>query len=476
MTDIVYDEWMSESDALLWHIERDPLLRSTVTSVWFLDSTPARDRMDAIVERMVGRLPRLSQRVIDDPNGIATPRWADDPHFDPGYHARRVRLCGRRPDTRDVLEHAQHAASRAFDRDRPLWGIDMVEGLPKSRAALVMTVHHAIADGLGMVNMLQHMVELAPEGGSAPGDETPPAARAAARAVTRPGVPAAGRSVTRRVSEEAKTGVRLGRATMRSAAGFVRDPVGAVRGAARTTSSVAGVVKPTPRPLSPIMTARSMTPVFETITIPLDDLKAAAKTGGGTLNDAFVSAVLDGLDRYHRRRGAACEEIRMAMPVSVRNADSAALASNQFVPARVVLPLGERPAADRLADTRDRLRTVRDEPALPHMSDISGVIGRLGPAASVALIGGMMKGVDVTTSNVPGPPFPVYVGGARVDTFFAFGPTAGAAVNITLFSYDGVLHLGVNLDAKAVDDRPEFMACLRAGIDATLALGAPTVA
>ena len=82
----------------------------------------------------------------------------------------------------------------------------------------------------------------------------------------------------------------------------------------------------------------------------------------------------------------------------------------------------------------------------------------------------MMKGVDIMTSNVPGPPFPVWVGHARVEKFFAFGPLAGAAINITLFSYDGVLHLGINLDTKAITDPSLFGDCLQSGLDATLAL------
>ncbi|MGK0276299.1 MAG: diacylglycerol O-acyltransferase [Ilumatobacter sp.] len=472
MTEIEYDEWMSDNDALLWHIERDPLLRSTVTSVWLLDSTPEREQIDAVVHRMVSRLPRLRQRVIDDPNGIATPRWEDDPYFEVSYHYRWIRLPGSQPNIDDVLDYAQHSASRSFDKARPLWGIEVVEGLAEQRAALVMTVHHAIADGLGLVNMLQHMVEVGPDDAAADAaanaaDEWVPAPSLVAATS---GMRAAGRSVTRRVSQEAKTSMRLGRATMRSTAGFLRDPVGTARSAVRTTSSVAGIVKPTPRPLSPLITARSMTPVFKTLTVPLDQLKTAAQSGGATINDAFVSSVLDGLDRYHRSLGSDCDEIRMAMPISLRTSESAGLASNQFVPARVQLPLGQLPAADRLADTRMRLLAVRDEPALPHISDISAMIGRLGPAASVAIVGGMMKGVDITTSNVPGPPFPVWIGHARVGEFFAFGPLAGAAINITLFSYDGVVHLGINLDAKAITDPLLFVECLRLGLDATLEL------
>ncbi len=339
MTDIEYDEWMSDSDALLWHIERDPLLRSTVTSVWLLDKTPEREQMDAAVNRMISRLPRIRQRVIDDPNGITTPRWEDDPHFEASYHYRWVRLPGLHPDIDDVLVHAQHLASRSFDKDRPLWGIEVVEELADRRAALVMTVHHAIADGLGMVNMLQHMVELGPDDGDADADEAQPPVPASATS----GMPAAGRSVTRRVSEEIRTGVRLGQATARSAVDFLRDPVSVARSAVRTTSSVASVVKPAPRPLSPLMTSRSMTPAFRTLTVPLDEFKAAARSVGGTINDAFVSSVLDGLDRYHRQLDAGCDEIRMAMPVSVRTSDNASLASNQFVPARIELPLGELP-------------------------------------------------------------------------------------------------------------------------------------
>jgi hypothetical protein len=98
------------------------------------------------------------------------------------------------------------------------------------------------------------------------------------------------------------------------------------------------------------------------------------------------------------------------------------------------------------------------------------VISRFGPSAAVSILGAMLKGVDITTSNVPGPPFPVYMAGARVEEFYAFGPLAGAAINITLFSYDGTVHLGVNSDRAAVEDLALLTRCLRAAIDDTVAL------
>ncbi len=61
---------------------------------------------------------------------------------------------------RDVLDHAQRLAGRSFDKDRPLWELCVIEGLPGKRAAFVMKVHHAIADGLGLVQLLAQMVDL----------------------------------------------------------------------------------------------------------------------------------------------------------------------------------------------------------------------------------------------------------------------------------------------------------------------------
>ncbi len=110
----------------------------------------------------------------------------------------------------------------------------------------------------------------------------------------------------------------------------------------------------------------------------------------------------------------------------------------------MVLPLSDADPAERIDEVQGPAPDARAEPALPHVNDISGVISRFGPAAAVSILGAMLKGVDITTSNVPGPPFPVFMAGARVDEFYAFGPLAGAAINITLFSYDGSVHLGVN--------------------------------
>jgi diacylglycerol O-acyltransferase / wax synthase len=476
MSELRYDEWMSESDSVLWHIERDPILRSTITSLWFLDSTPERERMDAVIARIVAAVPRLRQRVVDEQPGVATPRWVDDPTLDLGYHYTWVRLPGRHVTRRNVLDHAQRVAGRSFDKDRPLWELSVVEGLPGKRAAFIMKIHHAIADGLGMVQLLQHMVDLQaePENGDEvsadPAGLTTDAAGLASHRVVSPlwAIPGA-RSLSHRIATEARTGIRLGRASMRTAGDLLRAPITTLGQLGRTTGSIARVVKPTTTPLSPIMTERSLNTHFEPVAVPFRAFKDAARAVDGTLNDVFVATTLNALRRYHEQQGALCERVRVNMPVSVRGGESANRFDNQFVPARMVLPLSRDDAASRVAEVTSLLRSVRAEPALPHVNDISGVIGRLGPAAAVSVLGAMLKGVDITMSNVPGPPFPVFMAGAKVEEFYAFGPCAGAAINITLFSYDGSVYLGINSDRAAVD-HDLFTRCMHEAIAETLSL------
>lgn len=461
MGDLEHDDWMGDSDAVLWHIERDPILRSTITSVWFLDRVPDHDRLRANVERMVEALPRLRQHVVDARPGLAAPRWTDDPLFDLDHHLRRVAIDG---DDRAVLDHAERLATTAFDKDRPLWELEVIEGLPMGRGAFVMKVHHAIADGIGLVKMLVHIVSLGPDDDAA-ADAVPPRTASAPHDDS----PWAStiRALRHRVAADAKTLTRLGTASLHTAAGFVRDPFGTATGATRTAGSIAKLVQPATTPRSPIMTGRSLRLRLDRVEVDLEPVRSAARALDASINDAFVAVVLEALHRYHRHHDAPADEIRMHMPVSVRAAegDGADAITNQFVPARFVLPLGDLPIAERIVDTRARLADVRAEPSLPHVNDIAGIVERLGPTATVTLIGSMMKGVDVTTSNVPGPPFPVFLAGAKAEQMFAYGPPAGSAVNVTLLSYDGRLEIGITTDLAAVPDPDVFVAAVAEAFD-----------
>ena len=375
---------------------------------------------------MVTQLPRLRQRVFDD---RPRPRWVPAEQFDVDDHYHYDDLGGS-ADRGDVLARAQQWVRQPFDRSRPLWQLGIFSGLADGRGALVLKLHHAIADGVGLMLMLAAMADLEPN----------PRHRPALADVVTPPTPVA------RAPKHFST--------------FAPPPGGVdpIRVPQRGLDHQAGDAEP--QTAEPVDDQRSSDLCLDTAALPFDTLRNAGKQAGGSLNDAFIGLVLDTLDRYHERYGTACDKIRIHMPINIRDAATADRAGNQFVPARIVMNVGDDDAEGRLRRVSKHLAAVREEPALRWVNSVSAAIQRLGVPISRRIIGGMMKGVDVLASNVAGPPCPLYLAGEHVEEFYAFGPPAGAALNITLFSYDNTVHLGVTTVAAAVESRRQFMSCL----------------
>lgn len=461
--DLEFAPRMSDSDALMWSIEKDPMLRSTITSVAFLDRPPDPARLLRTVERATRVIPRLRQRVRGHPYSIAPPRWETDPNFDLDYHVRFVGLGGDATE-QDVLRLAQPLAMQGFDRARPLWEFHIVEGLADGRAALVQKVHHAITDGVGGVKLQLELLDLErdpAEERPMPDEPEPHVAGEVERAVD---------AVVWEARRQAGAALDTARQVGTGLSGAVRDPIGAVLGLTNTATSVAKWLLPTTRPLSPLMQQRSLSVSFSTLTLPLPELKAAAKVSGGKLNDAFVAGVIGGFQRYHDKQGTPATRLRMAMPISVRTDATAQKAGNQFSPSRSEVPADLDDPIARMTAIRELVEGLRHEPVLALTEPLAGVLSRLPTSITTSAFGAMLRGIDFTTSNVPGAPFPVYVAGAEVHAQFAFGPMAGAGANVTLLSYQDEVHIGVNVDPAAVTDPGMLLACLRDSFDEVLAL------
>jgi WS/DGAT/MGAT family acyltransferase len=460
--EIRFEQRMSDSDALMWNIEQNPLLRSTVTVVWVLDRVPDRGRLEDKVERATRLIPRLRQRVVSNRLSIAPPRWEVDPNFDLTFHLRWLRAPGD-GSMRALLDLAQPIAMQGFDRARPLWELAVVDGLAEGRAGLVMKLHHSVSDGVGLVQMTGRMIERERDPRKAPGPMPP--------------MPAVHVMSQRERVWDALAHERrrlLGRASRSLGAvgsgvsHVVRDPRAAAGQVTRTVASLGRLLRPAGEPLSPLMTKRSLSNRFDMLTVPLAALRAAAKRVDGKLNDAFVAAVAGGLRLYHAAHGAPVERLRMSMPINLRTGEDAARAGNQFVPARFEVPVGIADPAARMAAIRDLVRRQREEAALPLVEEISAALNRLPIALSTAMFGAMLKGIDFVTSNVPGPTRETYTAGARLESVFGFGPLTGAALNVTLFSYVDQLGIAVNSDPAAIPDSELFTSCLRQGFEEIL--------
>jgi len=460
--DIRFDDRMSDADALMWTIEKDPLLRSTITSVALFDSELDADRFGEAIDRASRDVPRLRQRVQANPYSIAPPRWEVDPNFDIDFHVRRVRTSGG-GSLRDVLDLAEPIAMQGFDRARPLWEIDIVDGLEGHRSALILKLHHSITDGVGGMKLAMHLYDLDRHGtdrGAFPAEPPGRVMNQFERLVDA-------------IDHERRRALGIARRSVGSLTGAAGTVVGDAAGSARrlgeTVGSVGRMLAPATSPLSDVMTNRSLSVRFDVLRVPVADLKASARTVDGKLNDAFVAAVAGGLRRYHLRRGSSVPALRMTMPINVRTASiESESAGNQFAPARFAVPLHIDDPTERMRHIRALVARQRAEPALALTDPLAGVLRRLPTSVSTGVFGSMLKGVDFVTSNVPGVPIPIYLAGARMEAQFAFGPMTGAATNITLLSYLDEAQIGINVDPAAVTDQRAFVECIEEGFDEIL--------
>ena len=449
---------MSDSDAFSWYMERDPLLRSTVVTVAVLDRAPDWERLRARVERAGLRLPMFRARVVHPPMRLAPPRWAHVAELDLDWHLRRESLPapGGWPA---LLDLGRRKAVTAFDPARPLWEMTLVEGLPHGRAALVMVFHHALTDGIGGVHLAMELFDA----DASPGPDDRPVEPQPVDDVA--GLRLAWESLGHDATRVTALLRSLPRAGARGVVRAARSPRTSAVELARTARSVARFVAPVSETRSPVMRGRRLARSFDVLDVPLHDLRRAAHSADGHLNDAFLAGVTGGLRRYHERHGAEVGELRLTLSISLRRPDDAP-GGNLITLVRMAVPAGLPDPVERMRAIRAVVDRWRAEPSLALTQPIALALNLLPPQ----VVGGMLKHVDFLASDVPGFGVPVYLAGSRVEAWYPFGPTIGASVNVTLLTYVDTCCIGVSCDTAAVPD-PEVLAqCLREGFEEVLAV------
>jgi diacylglycerol O-acyltransferase / wax synthase len=458
MTDPV-ERHVQETDSFTLRMERDPQLRSTITAVALFDRPPDWDVLNDRIERATRLVPTFRARLEPSPFHLAPPRWVLDPDFDLRQHLRRVGPGSPRT-LETVLATAQLAASAAFDPTRPLWEFTLFEGLADGKAALLMKVHHALTDGIGGIQLAAHVVDI---------DRTP-IDPGPLPPLPEPGPHGAVDALTRTVgfvtSRWARNARSLAGALPGGLAQSVRNPAEAASALAAHAGSVARFVRPMTTTLSPVMTRRSVHRHFDRLDVPTADLRSAAQSVGGSLNDSFLAALSGGMRRYHEHHGAPVDALRVTLPISLRRDDDP-VGGNRITLARFELPVGTVDPVERMRVIGDMVRRIRGEPAMRYSEAIAGVFNLLPPGVT----GGMLKHVDLVATNVPGFTGDIFVGGAHVEAFYPFAPTIGAAANIGLLSFGDTCNIGIATDTAAVTDPDVFVRCLGEGFDEVMATG-----
>ena len=442
---------MSDTDAVLWTVGRDPILRSPIVAVMLLDDEPDWDRCLARVERLTVLEPRLRARVVAQPFGLGNPRWVDDGRFDLAHHVHRV--GSPPPGTfRDVLDLAQAMGTSAFDPELPLWEAVVVGGLEGGQAALIVKIHHSVIDGIAGVGLLLHLLdtERRPTTG---GPEATGPRDGTGRSGHRPSLARAAMGQVGSVGHLVETAVHS-----------ASHPIASVGTLENDLRSLGRLLAPAPTPLSPILRERGIRRHFDTVELTVGAIRHTAQSLGCTMNDVFVGGVLGGLRRYHLLHGSDVEHLRAMVPMSIRSATDAE-GGNRFVPVRFVLDAGIADPQRRISHVHRVMTGWKHNPALGLTDAVTSLLSRLPPALTTMAFGSMLKGGDFVATDVPGAPFDTYLAGGRVVGLYPFAPPSGAAVNVALVTSAGHECIGVNLDTAAVADGDAMVECIRVGFD-----------
>ena len=465
-----FEHRMSDSEALMWNVEKDPWLNPSGAALNILDRPIDFDHFRQTIRVAVAQLPRLRERVVPAIGRLATPVWVPDAEFDLDFHVRHLRLP--EPGTeRQLFDLATQLYLEPFDRTRPMWRYVVINGIEGDRSAMWSILHHVVADGIGQLRMAELYEN--PEPQELPPDDVD-LEGIIAQAVDEHEPRQLGGDLGESVFEStvgvmahlARRQAGRTRRLLDEAATWPRQPsrfLDRVNDIATATSSTVGAVigsGDNKRAGSPLWVGRSRHRHLECVRISLDDLKRASKRAGVTVNDLFVAGMVEGAVRYHADRDVEVEAFNSSFVLSTRN--DQAVGGNEFTPVPVQLGGGQIPLADRVADVSSRLAAKRE--GMSHgggMNALAGVANMLPTSVTTRAARARAAHIDFATSNLRSAPFPLYIGTARIEEMVAMGPVAGTACNATVISYDGGFDIGLFVDPVAI----EAPADLRAAVD-----------
>lgn len=451
---------MSDTEALMWRLEKDPYLASTFANITVLDRPPDMDLLYARMERTSMLFPRLRRRVQLPPGNIGNPTWVDDSGFDIRHHVRRMALPA--PGTmRQLQDLVTLLIADPFDRSRPLWQFIVIDGLEGGRSAMVLKLHHTVTDGEGGVELSLQYLDLERE--PAP---LPPVDPDIVNSFSRVKEPDATDALRGAMSDS----LRIPVAVLKQVRDVLANPSVLGEIGSSTSATVRSLVtqlSETDSARSPLWTERSLRRRLEVARVPYAEMRAVSKMLGGTLNTAFVAAAAHAAGRYHDQMGAPVESLRASMAISTRTAGTE---GNAFSLVRMLVPTSDMPVTDRFEAINEILTAARSGGASAALDAIATVSTVMPTSVLTRLARSQAETVDFATSNVRGAGIPLYVAGAKLLANYPIGPLGGVAFNMTLLSYLGGLDVGINIDEAAVESPALLRESLQMAFDELVAL------
>lgn len=405
-----------------------------------------------IAERLL-RVPSLRRRVVDAPLRLNHPVWAEDRRIDPGAHIRR-HVLPPPGGARELGELTAAIVGVPLDRSRPLWEVHVVEGLADGNVAIIGKVHHCAVDGVSGAELFVNLFDLEPQP-TAPRDVVGPVPEGA-------GTPE--RQIPSQVDTVGHALLSQVRRTLALPAlvGRTARTVGELVLRHRDSSVIAGAV-PLRAPRTPWNAAITPRRTVAFARVSLDEVKQVKNAFGITVNDVVLGVVGGAVRRYLMEREGLPDEPLVGMcPVSVRTEDEAGRPGNRISAMFVHLRTDIADAAMRLRAIAAATKGAKDDHDAIGARFLQRWAEHAAPAtfARAARLYSRLNLADrhppvhnLIVSNVPGPPFPLYLAGARLVASYPMGPVMeGAGLNVTVLSYLNQIDFGFLACADLVPD------------------------
>jgi len=444
-------------------------------------------RIRSLIDERVPLVAPFRMRMVEVPFGLQHPTLVEDPAFDLDYHVRRASV----PEpggSEELADLVADLAARPLDRSRPLWEFHVIEGLAEGRIGIVAKVHHAIIDGVSGAEVLAAFFDLSPDptpralfGGDPTGVQRTLGARD---------------STDEEPDRESDSGPGWApgalpgefdqlRATLGRLPGQLDVIARSVSRTVRSARAVSAQRRESGAQLGPSPFEAPQTSINRAISphrrvafaeLALADVRKVARAFGGTANDVILTLTAGGLRNLFAGRGEEPDTSLIALvPVSLRTEAEQGMLGNRVSGMLVSLATGVADPVARLRHIRDGMQVAKEQNRVVGPEIFASWAEAAFPAVAtrlsrlvtnLRLFDHVAPPFNLIVSNVPGPGFPLYLAGARLVSMHPLGPIMeGVGLNVTVFSYLDVVHVGVQACWDLVPD----VAVLGSGMEAALA-------
>ena len=450
-------EHLSPLDAIFLEAEdSDPHVSLAIAGLSIIEGpVPSYDAMVAAYADKVAVIPRCTQKLHMQPLDLGSPGWVDDPDFDIGHHMHRIALP-KPGDDAELFKMVATLMERRLDRERPLWECWIIEDLAEDRWAILMKLHHCIADGIAATQLLASLSD----------DDAGASFATDIRGSKEPG------ATSRLPFRLSLNPLDWAGGLIRASSAFANIAAHAAIGAAELT---VGVVHTGPESSlsGPVTKMRR----YSAARVPIADMQAVARAFDVTLNDVALAAISDSYRHVLLARGERPkhDSLRTLVPVSIRSLDAFGQPDNRVSAMLPLLPVDEADPVKRLKIVHGRLTAAKDSGQREGGSAFVGLISRVPFVLQALAVRSLMRlpqrGVVALATNVPGPRGRQHVMGREVLEVLPVPPIAlGLRTGVAMVSYADKFVFGITADYDGAPDIDDLARGIERGVARLVAL------